>query len=627
MKSKTLQISLFSVIGVAAMLLILVALNYIAGFAKQRIDLTAEHAYTLSAGTRAILAKVDTPVQIRFYVSQSSDGMPVVLKTYAQQIDDLLSEYQQNSHGLIQIKKLDPEPDSDAEDSARLEGVEPQMLQNGDRVYLGLSVSQLDQKEAVTFLSPERERLLEYDISRAIARVISPEKPTIGVISALPVMGAGDMMPMQTQGEPPWVLIEELKRDYNVQPIEPNAPAIPKDVKVLLLIHPKGLSDLAQYEIDQFLLRGGKIIAFLDSLAVLDPQSENGGLNAPPSSSNMPKLLQAWGLSFDDTKVVADMQYIGGSRQGGRAPAILALTENAMNQEDIATASASNVFFIFGGVFSGKPAVGLKETVLLHSSQDSQLVDPMMARMSGEQLITDFKASGTEYSLAVRLTGKFKTAFPGGKPPTPETPPNEKKEPTPPPAAGLKESKEDSAVVLIGDSDLIQDRVAVREVGNPLGGQRLVMPANGDLAFAENVIDQLAGDSNLITVRSRASRERPFTVVKKMQADAEASYRSKIKELEESLADTQRKITELQSGKQEGQRFILSQQQQDELVNFRKKEGEVKSELKDVRKKLRADIDSLEDRIKWINIAGMPALVALAGIVFAFVKRRRSATR
>ncbi len=188
----------------------------------------------------------------------------------------------------------------------------------------------------------------------------------------------------------------------------------------------------------------------------------------------------------------------------------------------------------------------------------------------------------------------------------------------------LKESKQDTTVVLIGDSDMIQDQVAVRQIGSPFG-QRLFMPANGNLAFAENVIDQLTGDSNLIAVRSRASRERPFTVVKEMQAGAEASYRSKIKELEESLADAQRKIGQLQSGKQEGQRFILSPQQQEELANFRKKEGEAKTQLKEVRKKLRADIDSLENRIKWLDIAAMPALVALAGLAFAVIKRRRSA--
>jgi ABC-type uncharacterized transport system involved in gliding motility auxiliary subunit len=250
----------------------------------------------------------------------------------------------------------------------------------------------------------------------------------------------------------------------------------------------------------------------------------------------------------------------------------------------------------------------------------------MMARMSGEGIISSFQASGTEYPLALRLTGKFKTAFPEGKPKPPENGPNEKKEEAPAPDARLTESKQETSVVLIGDSDMIQDRVAVREIGNPLG-QRLFIPLNGNLAFAENVIDQLTGDSNLIGVRSRASRERPFTVVKKMQADAESSYRSKIKELEGSLADTQRRIGDLQKSKQDGQRFILSPQQQEELANFRKKEGDVKTQLKTVRKKLRADIDSLENRIKWLDIAALPALVALTGLVFAAVKRKRSAAR
>ena len=625
MKKKTLQTGLFSVIGVAAMLLILVAINFIAGRVKQRVDLTAEHAYTLSAGTKAILAKLDTPVQIRFYASQSAEGMPVFLKTYAQQVDDLLGEYRQNSRGLIQIQKLDPEPDSDAEDSAKLEGVEPQLLSNGERVYLGLSVSLLDQKEAIPFLSPERERLLEYDISRAIARVMTPDKAVIGVLSSLPVMGTGAMMPMQQRGEPPWVLIEELKRDFDVREIEPNATTIPDDVKVLLVIHPKGISEATQFALDQFVLRGGKLIAFLDPMAALDPQTASAGFGSPPSKSGLDRLLKAWGVTFEDSKVLADLDFVARTSQG-RAPAVLALNEKAVNKDDIATADAGNLFVVFGGVFGGTPAQGLKETVLLHSSKDSELVDPMMARMSGEEIATSFKPSGIEYPLAIRLSGKFKTAFPAGKPKPPEAEPNEKKEEASAPETVLKESKQETTVVLVGDSDMIQDRVAIRQVGNPFG-QRLFMPANGNLAFAENLIDQLTGDSNLIAVRSRASRERPFTVVKTMQADAEASYRSKIKELEEGLADAQRKIGQLQSGKQEGQRFILSPQQQEELANFRKKEAEAKTQLKEVRKKLRADIDSLENRIKWLDIAGMPALVALTGLVFAIVKRRRSAAR
>jgi ABC-type uncharacterized transport system involved in gliding motility auxiliary subunit len=454
---------------------------------------------------------------------------------------------------------------------------------------------------------------------------MTPDKPVIGVLSSLPVMGTGAMMPMQQRGEPPWVLIEELKRDFDVREIEPNATTIPSEIKVLLVIHPKGITETTQFALDQFVLRGGKLIAFLDPMAVLDPQTASAGFGSPPSKSSLDRLLKAWGVAFEDSKVLADLDFVARTGQG-RAPAVLALNEKAVNKDDIATADAGNLFVVFGGVFGGTPAQGLKETVLLHSSKDSELVDPMMAQMSGEQIATSFKPSAIEYPLAIRLSGRFKTAFPAGKPKPTEADLNEKKEEASAPETILKESMQATTVVLVGDSDMIQDRVAVRQVGNPFG-QRLSMPANGNLAFAENLIDQLTGDSNLIAVRSRASRERPFTVVKKMQADAEASYRSKIKELEDGLADAQRKIGQLQSGKQEGQRFILSPQQQEELANFRKKEAEAKTQLKDVRKKLRADIDSLENRIKWLDIAGMPALVALTGLVFAIVKRRHSAAR
>ena len=196
MKKKQLETFLYSTIGVVAMLLIVVAFNFIASRARQRIDLTAEKAYTLSPGTKAILAKLDTPVQIRFYCTRNANAMPVFLTTYAQRVDDLLSEYRQASKGKIEIQRLNPEPDSDAEDSARLDGVEGQQLRTGERVYLGLSVGMLDQKQAISFLVPDRERLLEYDISRAIARVMTTEKPAIGVMSSLPVMGMNPM-PMQ----------------------------------------------------------------------------------------------------------------------------------------------------------------------------------------------------------------------------------------------------------------------------------------------------------------------------------------------------------------------------------------------------------------------------------------------
>ena len=637
MKKKGLETTLYSLLGVVAMFVVIVAFNAIAARLKVRADLTADRAYTLSTGTRAILKKLDTPVQIRFYCTRNDNRVPVQLKTYAQRVEDLLGEYRQASHANIEIQKLDPVPDSDAEDSAKLDGIEAQQTGlEGDPIYLGLSVSMLDQKEAIPFLSPDRERLLEYDISRAISRVANPEKPTLGVMSPLPVAGqqVNPMMARMGQrggGSPPWAFYTELKNDYNIKTVEMTADSIPDDIKVLLVIHPKAITDAAQYAIDQFVLRGGQLIAFLDPLAVLDSSAANGPMGmSTGGGSSLDKLLKSWGLSFDSTKVVADLTYMGATNQG-RQPAVLVLNETALNRDDVITADTSDLFLIFAGAFAGTPAAGLKETILIHSSKNSQLIDPMSAQFGGERTIGDFAASNKELPLAVRLTGKFKTAFPDGKPkaaPAPDAKPEDKK----PDAAdtGLKESKSDGNVVLIGDSDFLQDQIAVRVASNPFTGQRTTIPSNGNLAFGQGAVEQLSGDSNLITVRSRASRERQFTVVKEMQAKAEGAYRTKIKELETSLATAQTKLNDLQrtkADKNAGQRFILSPEQQQEINNFRQKEREVKVQLKSERKNLRTDIDSLETRVKWYNIALMPALVTCAGVALAVVRYRRRAAR
>jgi len=630
MKNKGLQTWLYSSLGVVAMFVIIVIMNALASGMKTRIDLTAERAYTLSAGTRAILSKLDTPIQIRFYCTRGDTRMPVMLKTYAQRVEDLLGEYRQVSKGQIDIQKLDPIPDSEAEDSARLDGIEGQARMDGEPFYLGLSISMLDQKQAITFLSPDRERLLEYDLSRAISRVLSNERPVVGVMSPLAYGGQPTnpmMMRMGQSGQQPWVMISELKRDFTVKDVPMTAEEIPADVKVLVLLHPKGISDAAQYAVDQFVLRGGKLIAFLDPQGVLDRSAAGNPMGASMGSrSSLDKLLGAWGLAFDSTKVLADLEFVGRTREG-RQPAVLALNEKASNRDDVVSADANNLFMVFAGVFSGTPVEGLKQTVLLHSSKNSQLVDPMSAQFGGEKIIKDFVASNTEHPLAVRLSGKFKTAFPEGKPKAAAGPEDKKEQK--PEEEGLKESKQETSVLLIGDSDFIQDQVAVQEMANPFGGQRMVMPANGNLAFAQSAIEQMAGDSNLVSVRSRASRERQFTVVKQMQAKAEAAFQSKIKTLESSLAEAQNKLNELQRTKADktGQRFILSPEQQQEITNFRVKEREVKAQLKEERKKLRVGIDSLENSIKWINIALMPLIVAAAGLGLAALRLKRRAAR
>ncbi len=636
MKKKTVETILYSTAGIAAMALILIGLNVIIGTLRARVDLTREKAYTLSAGTRAILGRLQTPVKARFYCTQTEAATPesVFLKSYAKRVEDLLAEYKQAARGNLILEKYDPQPDSDAEDSARLDGLEPQTLSNGERFYLGLAVSQLDEKQAIPFLAPNRERQLEYDLSRAISRVVTPEKPVIGVMSPLPMFGApaNPMMARmgQGQGQEPWAIINELKNDYTVKRVNMDVDRIDDDVKVLVVVQPREITDSAQYALDQFVLRGGKLVAFLDPLPLMDSREQNQMLGSIPNSgSNLEKLLKAWGLSFDTTKVVADMTYkmqVGG--RGGQptdAPAVLSLAADAINADDIVTSQIDNLWLPFAGAITGTPAAGLKETVLLKSSKNSQLVDGFMANLSGENIMKEFKPSGTEYALAVRLTGKFKTAFPDGRPHEKTADEHADKAKDEQAENSLKESKLETTVVLVGDADLIFDRFALRQIQSPFG--TLAMAMNGNLSFAQNAVEQLTGDNELIAVRSRSVRNRPFTVVKKMQAEAEDNYRSKIKELEDSLADTQRQLNELQQKKETGQRFILSPEQQTALENFRKKEAEVKIKLKDERKKLRRDIDSLETRLKWFNIAAIPLLVSATGLTLAFYQRKRTSAK
>src|SRR6266853_1743721 len=613
---------LYSGGGLVAAALILVLLNFVLGAARGRIDLTQGALYTLSEGSRAVLGKLESPVKIRLYFSQSD--IPLPIKAYGRRVEDLLAEFRQAGRGKVTVEKLDPQPDSDAEDSATLEGVEAQVTPSGDKFYLGASISYADQKLALPALTPDREPLLEYDLVRAIARVTATSKPVIGVMSALPVFGMPPS-PM-TGGQPmePQVFIGELRRDYTVKRVGLDPEKIDDDIKVLLVIHPRGIGDRAQYALDQFVLRGGKLIAFLDPSAYFDQLGQMGGMGGGGTPSSLDRLLKAWGLSFDPGKVVLDMRYLTGA--GARAlPTLLSLNDNAFDPHDVATARLGSLLMPFAGAFTGKPADGLSAAVVMKISAYSQLVDSFAATAQGEAALRGFKPSGTEYPLAVRLTGKFKTAFPEGRPKGEDR--GEKKaaakaSDAKPETAQLRESATENAVVLVGDSDFINDGAAVQI--QEIFGQRIVIPRNGNIAFAQALVDQFAGDPALIKLRGRASAARPFTVIRDMEAKAQQAYLGKIKELEDNLGQTQEKLNALQKGKGRGAGAILSAEQQTELENFRRKAAETRLALKEVRRELRADSEALQFWTKVLNIALMPVLVAIAGIALAILRRRRT---
>jgi ABC-type uncharacterized transport system involved in gliding motility auxiliary subunit len=636
---KVVENWLFSVVGVVALLVILIALNVLGNFGKFRWDLTENHLYTLSQGSQRIVQKLDTPVEIRFYYSKDNASTPVYLRTYAQEVEDLLSEFQQASRGKIKIVKLDPKPDSDAEDSARLDGVEGQTVNLNDKVYLGLAVSCLDAKTAIPFLSPGRESLLEYDVSRAISSVANPKKAVIGVMSALPVLGRNNPMMMQRrqQGSAPWVFVQELKENYTVREVPLAAEKIDDDISVLLVCFPKGITESAQYAIDQFLLRGGKMVALLDPFSFVDFQmsGQAGMMGGEGFSASLDKLLKAWGINFTSTQVVADPAFATKIQREANVvqsdPSVLSLTGDAINRSDPLGAASNDVLFPFAGAFLGTPADGLKEEVLISSSEQSSLIDAMTVQMGADAVRKALKPAHTRYPLAVRLTGKFKTAFANGKPAAPPADAaNPNATPTLTPSTGatpvpLKEATNEGVVVLIGDADFSYDTIAGNE--QQVLTQTVFSPTNGNLNFIESSVEMLAGDSNLMSIRSRASANRPFLVVNQMEAAAEQRYQSKIDELENNIAQTKQKLAALQNSAPSDQKTVLSPQQQAEIKKFRENEAKADKELKQVRKDLRQEIDSLQNTLKWINIAAMPLLVTLAGLGFAIFKRQSRAAR
>jgi ABC-type uncharacterized transport system involved in gliding motility auxiliary subunit len=631
----------------------LVAVNVFAYFYYSRVDLTQAKSYTLSEGTRELLKKLEAPVTIRFYFSQSEAGMPLVLKGYGRRVQDLLIEYRNASGGKISIELSDPQPDSDQEETATLDGVQAQSLDNGDRFYLGLAVKQGDRKSAMSNIAMDRERLLEYDITRAIASVTEKEKTVLGVMSPMPVFGNSGFPMMGVPPSPKQVFISELERDYKVVQVPMDGKDIDPQVKVLLVHHPRGITEHAEYSIDQFVMRGGKLIALLDPFAFFDVAPGQRGMEPTGIPSNLERLTKKWGISLDTTKMLSDMQYMVGKGPSA-LPTLLSLNDSAYDQTDVATARLGGTLFPFIGAFSGQPVAGLKQEVLMHSSKYSALIEAARGQDRGDKATAGFKATGQEMPIAIRLQGKFSTAFPDGRPPKPkpekkpedeaakDKPAGEEKPATEAAAAPVEAAKKpeeeppevfaahiaqgtaDNSLVLIADTDFINDGAAVQI--QDLLGQRLVYPINGNLAFVQALVDQYAGDAALISLRTRQSATRPFTVIKEMETRAQQAYTEKIKDIQDSLQATQEKLQALQKtapvpGAAAGA-AILSKEQQAEVDRFRKVAAEKRRELKEVRKDLRADSEALQFWIKVLNIALIPALLVVLAFGLMIYRRR-----
>ena len=605
---------IYSAVGLAALFLILVAANYLVSFQPFKLDLTDGRVQTLSEGTKKLLRGLESPVKLKLYISRGEQAMPVQLRSFAQRVEDLAREFKSVAGDKLLIELYDPKPDSDDEDAAQLDGIEPQQLFTGEQFYLGLTASQLERKQAIPAVSAQRERLLEYDLARAIARVATAERPVLGLMSALPILGER-FNPMTRQSSEPWVLANELKRDFTIKQVPLMAEAIDPEIKTLLLIHPRDIPDSVEFALDQFVMRGGKLIAFVDPYAYFDQQqSPMPGIGGGGSSSSLPTLFKAWGLEMNPGKVLADVVYASGAGQR-YTPTVLTLNRTAFNKDDVVTSQIETLLYAFGGAFDVKPVEGLKVTELVKGSPNSMLVDNIVSTVSGEAAMKGFQPDNKSRPLALRLTGKFKTAFQDGKPKSDKK--NSKEEPF------LKETASENSVILVADVDMLNDGAAVDV--QEVFGRRIVVPSNGNIAFAQAMVEQFTSGDVLTSLRSRATSFRPLTVVREMEAEAQKQYFGRLKSLEDELQKTNEKLQELQKARGAGAKSaqLMTPEQQLEIENFRKRVTETRHELKELRKNLRQDSEALVFWTKVVNIVLIPFLVVLIGLAVFFVKRRK----
>jgi len=642
MKTSTRSLNVGTgIAGLLIVVLIAVAANVILGNLHLRKDLTEEKLYTLSDGTRNILKGLEQPVTLKLFFNKSDPKIPVGIKNFAQRVEDLLAEYEIRSEGKVLIETYDPKPDSDAEDWAQRYGISGQQMgMMGPTLYLGIVAVMGDSEAEIPLLDPRAEDLLEYNVTRMITRVAYPKKPVIGVISSLPVLGIQSppyAMPGQPRPEskPAWAAFTELRQDYDVREIDATAGAIPANIDALVLLHPKELSDDALFTIDQFVLGGGRLMVFLDPMCVAEMEMQGpSSMGMPTASSDLGKLLDAWGVTYDRSKVVADLEAmsrlrVGEGNQIQESPVWLSLRRNHINEEDIVTSQLESIMMPYAGSFKVSESGERKVTTLMSSSESADLVDAMTAQYSMDGVRRAFTSGLESLNLAIRLHGKLKTAFPDGKPKPPdaagdteaEGATEAEKTSEEPAGTHLLESADQSTVILVADVDMIYDHFCVREMN--FMGYGMNRPINDNLAFFLNTIEQIAGSTDLIGIRARGKSERPFDVVLQLEQQAQQKYMSQENQLQETLQDAQRKLDELQREKDSSQQYILSPAQKKAIDSFQEQVLKTKTDLKLVRRKLREDIEKLGFKLKAINILLMPALVALSGVLYWVYRRRK----
>lgn len=612
-----------AVLALAAVLFVAVNIAVNATVTTARLDLTDTGRFTLSQGTRNIIKNISEPITLRFYFSKQTASEYAQTRAYAGRVRDLLREFAAVSHGKIVLEEIDPQPFTPDEDAAAAAGLTAVPTDNGETVYFGLvGANRIDGRETIPYFSADREGLLEYDLATLVYRLSAPKKYKVAVISGLPLdTGPGGMQAMMSGRGRPYTLYTELQQAFALTMLPQNFAAIPAGTDVLMIVHPTNLIDAQTYAIDQFVLKGGRALVFVD------PNSEmaQGGAMEPgqaASSSSLPRLFQAWGIAFDTTKEIGDLklaQRVQLSREGPTMsyPVWLKLTADNFSADDPVTANLKVMNIASAGSLRILKSATTKFTSLIGSSNEAALLDVGQTRV---QTMTDPEAvassvvpTGQEYIIAARLTGPAKTAYPGGAP------------------AGATGQEVTSAknidVIVMADTDLFDDRMWVRT--EQVLGRVVAAPIANNDSFVLGALENLTGSPDLISLRTRATNDRPFTRVQAIQLQAERDFKEQEDTLKAKLADTEQQLKALQSGQGamagSGAQAGLTPQQQKAIDTFKRQLGEIRGQLRQVQHNLRQDVDALGSFLAFVNIVAVPFLVAVFALVLAWLRRRRRA--
>jgi len=597
------------------LLLIFGALVMLSGnlLTGMRLDMTENHLYTLSEGTLNILDELEEPVNLYLFFSEDASSDLPQIRSYARRVRELLDEFANHGQGLLSVHFIDPQPFSEEEDQASAFGLQAVPVgAAGETLYFGVAgTNAFDDVQAMPFLQSSKEQFLEYDLAKMVYTLGTPQKRAVGLLTSLP-MGAGFDPATQSMREP-WVIYQQLQQLFDVRTVDPQGSELPEDIEVLFLVHPRDLSEGLLYRIDQFVLGGGRAIVFLDPFAEIDRGDPNDPMArmSAGSASSLPRLTDAWGVGFKTSQVLGDLEYGIGSGNS-RHIGIIQVPGAGLDQEDIVSADLEVVNLSSAGWFSPLEGASTVLEPLIRTSQNAAPFDASKIRFLTDPatLLDGFAPTGERYDLGARVSGPAASAF--------ESPPEGFDSET-----HLSETGDGGInVLLFADVDMLSDRLWVQK--QPFLGQTILSPFADNGSLAVNAVDNMLGNQDLISIRTRASSNRPFERVELLQAEAEMQYRATEQSLQDELAETESKLTELQAAKGEDELLVLSPEQEEEVQRFMDRKLEIRQELRQVQHDLRSDIEKLGTRLKLMNIVLVPAFVMIAAVLLAMRRRHRA---